>query len=293
MSRRDIATATDSEVNNVLSDRFSTIAGSTPHRGMSIASRITAPRAESPYHGTNGPSHPYAMYYQDNGVGRTQSNATASTFRSVPRSYTGPSRPTHPYGSYAQDTASADELSITAAAPRVTPLGSATRDQRYQRRLGSDGEDADDIIGPDGHTEQLPPYTRYANDLPPKESPSEPDVPADPQQNPFGDSQASPSPSSARQLLFENSGPAAGLSTQNAESTRRSRQTDGGGHFKELVTERSKKKICGLVPVWLLVLLIVLIIGVVIGGAVGAGIRHARHSVQTEPAPPLHTTAAA
>jgi hypothetical protein len=31
----------------------------------------------------------------------------------------------------------------------------------YQRRLGPEGEEAADLIGPDGHTEQLPPYTRY------------------------------------------------------------------------------------------------------------------------------------
>lgn len=39
--------------------------------------------------------------------------------------------------------------------------------QNYTRRLGPDGEDQD-LIGEDGHTEQLPPYTRYPEDAPEK-----------------------------------------------------------------------------------------------------------------------------
>ena len=37
-------------------------------------------------------------------------------------------------------------------------------------------EDADDLIGPDGYTEQLPPYTRYANGIPPKGEYAVPDA---------------------------------------------------------------------------------------------------------------------
>lgn len=39
--------------------------------------------------------------------------------------------------------------------------------QHYQRRY-QNGEETGEIVGPDGHTEQLPPYTRYPDDIPPK-----------------------------------------------------------------------------------------------------------------------------
>ena len=47
------------------------------------------------------------------------------------------------------------------------PIGFTGLGQSYQRRRGPDGEELD-IIGADGHTEQLPPYTRYPEDAPEK-----------------------------------------------------------------------------------------------------------------------------
>jgi hypothetical protein len=44
------------------------------------------------------------------------------------------------------------------------PVGFPGMSGRYQRRLGPDGEEVADIVGPDGHTEQLPPYTRYPDE---------------------------------------------------------------------------------------------------------------------------------
>jgi hypothetical protein len=44
------------------------------------------------------------------------------------------------------------------------PLGFRGLPDQYQRRVGPDGEEIADMIGPDGHTEQLPPYTRYPDE---------------------------------------------------------------------------------------------------------------------------------
>ena len=71
-------------------------------REPSDASTSFLPRAQSPYQGATGPSHPYAMYNQnqDTGLGRAPSNATMSTARGPLQNYSGPSGPSHPYGMY-------------------------------------------------------------------------------------------------------------------------------------------------------------------------------------------------
>ena len=245
------------------------------------------PRTASPYQGTSGPSHPYAMYSQDTAVGRTLSNATSSTFRTFPRSYVGPSRPTHPYGMYAQDTTSEEDISVGAAATPLVPLPAAGGHHRYQRRLGPEGEDADDFIGPDGHTEQLPPYTRYANDLPPKESPEEAEPPADVQRNPFGDSQVTLNAIPLQHTQNMSASPAIGASVQSSEASEALRSADEGGHFKESFAQKSKKRICGVIPMWLLVLLIFIIMILVVGGAVGALLHHKHAETDIPQAAPL------
>jgi len=271
-SRRDVSTTAPTRSPSLMSDRGNILAESTPHRATSNASTITVPRTASPYRGTSGPSHPYAMYSQDTAVGRTLSNATSSTSRTITRSYVGPSRPTHPYGMYAQDTTSEEDLSVGAAATPLVALAAAGGHNRYQRRLGPEGEDADDFIGPDGHTEQLPPYTRYANDLPPKESPVEAEPPANAQRNPFGDSQVTLNaiPLQQTQIIL----PAAGASVQSSEASEAIRPADEGGHSKEPFAQKSKKRICGFIPMWILVLLIFIIVILVVGGAVGASLHH-------------------
>jgi hypothetical protein len=61
---------------------------------------------------------------------------------------------------YPQATAASES---STAAPPAIPVGFGIPDQ-YQRRLGPEGEEMADLIGPDGHTEQLPPYTRYPDE---------------------------------------------------------------------------------------------------------------------------------
>ncbi|GJC81297.1 hypothetical protein ColLi_04135 [Colletotrichum liriopes] len=108
-------------------------------------------RSESPYEGPSGPSHPYQMYPQ-----RTNSVATSTTARMSERSYAGPRGPTHPYTLYTQNTVPVD----TNEGDGI-PVGFAGRSDGYHRRLGPEGEEIADLIGPLGHTEELPPYTRY------------------------------------------------------------------------------------------------------------------------------------
>ncbi|KAK8192526.1 hypothetical protein M8818_007696 [Zalaria obscura] len=49
------------------------------------------------------------------------------------------------------------------------PVGFPGHDQPFHRRRGPDGEEQD-IIGTDGHSEQLPPYSEYPEDGPPKDT---------------------------------------------------------------------------------------------------------------------------
>lgn len=115
---------------------------------------------ESPYQGPAGPSHPYGMYTQNVRATRTGSVATTSTGTMAEPSFPVSRGPAHPYGMYPQATV--DESSVIP--PAHIPVGFPGLASQYQRALGPDGEGPADIIGPDGHTEQLPPYTRYPDE---------------------------------------------------------------------------------------------------------------------------------
>lgn len=292
-SRREALRASPSPQPNDTSNRDSSLyaASVAPRRMTSNASTVTMPRPASPYRGTNGPSHPYAMHPQDVGLGRTISNATSTTTGTVPRFYNGPSRPTHAYGSHAQDTAGEDDLSTP-----MVPLGFVTRgSDRYQRRLGPEGEDADDFIGPEGYTEQLPPYTRYPNDLPPKDSPVESPPSATSQRNPFSDSHVALNLSPTQETQDESSIPRAGPAGQVEMANEESPSADVGGHFKESFKRKSKKLIFGRVPLWYMVVIVVLVLVIVIGVIAGAVGRHRQTHPHPEPdhGPPPDTTVAA
>ena len=272
----------------------------TPARQVSIRTPPMSDisRAQSPYQGAMGPSHPYAMYPQGIGPTRTPSVATTSTIRQPERTYSGPSGPTQPYAMYPQNTVAESEQVHVAGFPGM--------DQEYQRRLGPDGEDVDDLIGPDGYAEQLPPYTRFANGKPPKytsrmgsvrRSGVPPNyiseigsigrnpVPATP-----GDSQEtldSPSynPNSSRDNA-NFTDPFGDSSTQlNSTSAGAISPKDEGGNFKERVRQRSKRRVricCGVLPCWLLlVMVMVVVLAVILGGGIGGMIAH-KHITEGE-----------
>ncbi|EPE04704.1 glucan 4-alpha-glucosidase [Ophiostoma piceae UAMH 11346] len=143
--------------------------GNSNHRAANVrestaSSVAPTPQQDEPYQGPSGPSFPYQMYPQNVGVTRTLSSVTTSTATQSESSYTGPRGPAFPYGMYPQNT-----MTETAAGPSTVPtsaipVGFPGMADNYQRRIGPDGEDIADMIGPDGHTEQLPPYTRYPDE---------------------------------------------------------------------------------------------------------------------------------
>ncbi|KAH4939454.1 hypothetical protein HBH70_061070 [Parastagonospora nodorum] len=140
----------------------------------STGSFATTSNGENPFE--TGPSHPYGMYPQYT-MGRTASVETASTERQPHRSMS-LQRPTHPYAMYSQsgiDEGMDEPLPAEPAHPTLPPiqtaipLGFPGHGNGYHRVLGPDGEEQD-IIGPDGHTEQLPPYSRFPEEGPTKAS---------------------------------------------------------------------------------------------------------------------------
>ncbi|KAL0934229.1 uncharacterized protein CTRU02_211028 [Colletotrichum truncatum] len=139
------------------------LTGSSISRVSSASTDSPIIRSESPYEGPSGPSHPYQMYPQ-----RTNSVATSSTARMSERSYAGPRGPTHPYTLYTQNTVAVDSHEGDSI-----PVGFPGRSDNYQRRMGPEGEDIADLIGPLGHTEELPPYTRYPEQAYARKQPGE------------------------------------------------------------------------------------------------------------------------
>lgn len=127
------------------------------HRSMSTASAHSFAGSQSPFSDPTGPSHPYGMYPQDLGISRTTSVATVSTLRTSRMAST--RQPAHPYALYPQNTNSEAESSSFSP----VPVGFPGNNSRYNRRIGADGEEQD-LVGVDGHIEQLPAYSRYADE---------------------------------------------------------------------------------------------------------------------------------
>lgn len=196
---------------------------------------------------------------------------------------------------YAQNTVSEEDLVIEPIHTQNVADANIGPSQTYQRRQGPDGEGADDLIGPDGHTEQLPPYTQYPNDLPPKERIAiperDPAAEETPLENFQDNSNSSPTGSAdSRSLAYQGANtqtiPEHEPQIQHSSASRGFTQAippqpatsplaDEGGHFKEVVALRSKKRVWGLVPPWLLItVVVVLFLIVVIGGSVGGVLRH-------------------
>ncbi|TLS23952.1 hypothetical protein PpBr36_08117 [Pyricularia pennisetigena] len=120
---------------------------------------------EQSYQGPSGPSHPYTLYRQDIGLNRSLSVNTTSTARpSAEQPFLRSIGPVHPYGLYDQNTVGIDQIVAGSglAGGIVGFPGIAT--DSYRRRLGPDGEEIGGLIGPHGHTEELPPYTRYPDE---------------------------------------------------------------------------------------------------------------------------------
>ncbi|KAI9843125.1 MAG: hypothetical protein M1837_006578 [Sclerophora amabilis] len=249
----------------------------TPHRSMSIASSFTKPRIRSLSRGLSGPAHPYAMYSQGTtGLARTASVVSDSTVRMPEQAYSSEGGPQHPYAMYPQNVLpDGDSSGSTITNP--LPVGFPGMASIYHRRQGPEGEDAVDIIGPDGHTEQLPPYTRY----PTNTSPKDPQANASPgiglplvqtqHPGPSQDSLHSPqsphsqSRLSTRSAISESSG--ARLNEAHPPTSEKN------GNLKETWNTTKNKRLCGgRIPMWLVIIAVaaLVVISTVVGGVVGA-----------------------
>lgn len=266
-----------------------------PKGSTSSASAFAMPRTQSPYQGATGPSHPYGMYPQDIGISRTPSAATIPTARAPERAHPAVGGPTQPYGMYPQNTVPEDDDIMEAEVIQPMP-GFPGRQRNYQRRFGPDSDEAADIVGPDGYTEQLPAYTRYANDIPPKSSAS----PAPGTRREEPQNQPGQSRDTLNTIISEDSDPrspavgdsstrlraplAGGTTALRSEITALPAEatpfnstgvgtSSDGGHFKELVKERGKRRVCwGKLPMWLCMLFLVVgacVVGGLIGGILG------------------------
>jgi hypothetical protein len=256
-------------------------------------------RMESPYEGPSGPSHPYALYAQ-----RTLSNLTVSTDASTlgaSQQFPGQAGPSHPYTLYTQHTTPVHEGS-----QQHIPLGFTAMAGGYQRQLGPDGEDAGGLIGPLGHTEELPPYTRYPTEaFTRRDVPSETATPISAPGNgaanglvigPSADTPSTPDTDSNSQS--RNSIPGAGgigIATRNPEyssteedlprprsiQSSRTMPSDSSHHDINAaardISEKpslkgwrrvAKKKMCGIIPYWAIGLLLFFIVAVagIMGG---------------------------
>lgn len=262
------------------------------NRSSSRSTQSTAyvPPADSPYRGPTGPSHPYEMYPQN--VRRTMSMTTTSSAAPVSESsYMGPRAPAHPYSMYTQDIATEDAAAPVAVPGPPIPLGWHARHAQYQRQLGAEGEDMG-FVGPGGHTEELPPYSQY------------PDLAlerkvrgAGPETVPLGIAIQAVQPAQTSSLPAIPGAGGLGLATRNPEfesrddlDSPRSRHssrsfTSDSEHEINLAAEkaggmsekeqpvtgwrmRMRKRVCGVVPVWALVLLVTFLI--VVASVAGA-----------------------
>ncbi|KAJ1327967.1 hypothetical protein MN608_07301 [Microdochium nivale] len=253
------------------------------------ASQITS--TDDPYEGPRGPSHPYQMYPQNVRLTRTASLATTSTTPISEQSYSGPRGPAHPYTMYPQHTVSEPNIAEgSSPAPVPANVGFPGSADTYQRRIGPDGEDAADLIGPDGHTEQLPPYTRYPDEAYHRKAlgvaapPAQPTAAQTPQVDQTipgagGIGRATRNPEfSSTEDLGNDASPLSRQSVRSftSETSQHEVNTAAMDTVNEKGTQRgwkqsARKRIWGVVPCWAaaLAVLVLVLMGVVIGAVIG------------------------
>jgi hypothetical protein len=258
---------------------------------------------EAPYAGPSGPSFPYQMYQQNVRMRNMMDGSTpaASSAPAHDPSYQGPRGPAYPYGLYPQNT-----VGLPGPLPVV---GFPGMGDAYQRQIGPDGEEAQ-LVGPLGHTEELPPYSRYPEETyTAKPSDSQPDAnvaavaaSAAAPASPAGPSTATEvAPASPVAMAPIPGAGGIGLAPRNPEfdgpedtdspSSRHSSRSftaasDLSHHeintAARAVTEKQKpvrkwqafgrRRLWGIVPYWAICLLIsgFLIMGVILGSVIGS-----------------------
>ncbi|KAF2843389.1 hypothetical protein M501DRAFT_83918 [Patellaria atrata CBS 101060] len=239
-------------------------------------------RSQSPFQGQNGPSHPYGMYPQGTGLGRSESTTTASTLRTPQSSYSvQQSRPTHPYAMYTQNVVGHEEDDLISQAPPAIPVGFPGLSQTYHRQIGPDGEEQD-IIGPDGHTEQLPPYSRFPEEGPTKASMAA--LEGTPTESPPVSNQSQDTivqmPDASPTESFR------GLVIPPSTSTGDSVASEKRWNEKTWKEKRKTKFLWGKVPLWVILsgLIVIMIFATILGAVVGSFVTKEKMEKKTRPA---------
>ncbi|KAJ9632361.1 hypothetical protein H2203_000766 [Taxawa tesnikishii (nom. ined.)] len=246
-------------------------------------------RTGLPLHGSGGPSHPYTMYPQGTNIGRTPSMSTTSTVRVPQRVSSGNAGPAHPYAMYSQNVAEDLEDDVEEAPRNQIPVGFPGLGQAFHRRLGPDGEEQD-IVGIDGHSEQLPPYSEYPEEGPPKD----PILPLH-----------TPSPAVAPHLQVplmqrapesmsdtRNLAAAEGFPIMQQMDSHESQDTTSAKSWKTMSwKERRKIKFLGI-PLWwtMLAIGVLAFIAIVLGAAIGGFLSSQKK--HRKPLPPYPSAAA-
>lgn len=217
--------------------------------------------------------------------------ATTSTAPISERSYHGPQGPTHPYGMYPQTMV--PEVEEEERPQNAIPVGFPGTVDNYQRRLGPEGEEAADMIGPDGHMEQLPPYTRYPEEAYQRKALGIPSPQPAPVQSMQSISQptAQPVPGAGgiglatRDPEFASTDDLAAANSPLSRQSVRSFASETSHHeintaARSVVNEKeapkgwratARKRVWGVVPCWAIALaiLVFVLMGVVIGAVLG------------------------
>jgi hypothetical protein len=140
------------------------------------------------------------------------------------------------------------------------PLGFPGMGQNYQGNQAA-GQDLGDIVGSDGHIEQLPPYTRYADNTIAKAASD--DVPA-----PVVATNIPPSPISLTSQTSDSD------VQVNTAAAREAGEPTSEYNEKSKMRRRLSRKVCWGISlcVWLLVVAVIVLaatLGGVIGGVIG------------------------
>ncbi|KAL9027419.1 MAG: hypothetical protein Q9196_004050 [Gyalolechia fulgens] len=186
---------------------------------------------------------------------------------------------------YPQNTVPEDAAGPVESLHSPVPVGFPGRPHIYRRRLGPDVEDADDLVGPDGYTEQLPPYTRYPDGIPPKGARPGPASGEREQRETSEETLADPFQS--RESSPQHNEEAYDSAESTAVAQSETPHEDEGGNFKELVKRKGKKRICfGAIPLWVAAILAALLLVAISAGVIGAVVGRARERKQAASMPP-------
>jgi len=137
------------------------------------------------------------------------------------------------------------------------PLGFPVLGQSSQSSSNSSGDEVGDIVGTDGHVEQLPPYSRYADNVIAKGDMARIDSPtADITDASPSSSVTPPGPASSSSIELTD----VGASSAPDEVARK----------EGLTEQKRRRRMCFGIPFWTFVIIIaVVIIAALLGGVIG------------------------